>query len=355
MTKSAHGEEVIAFAVGGTGGHVLPAINLARNLPGDGKRILMGVNIGKNAFVSHREFFCHDVDGANFSGGFFSGSMQIVKGIKQATSILRKEKVTHVVGMGGFHSLPVLTAAFFLQIPITLYEPNLIPGKVNKFFSFFSKRTLILFDEVKKHLYGKSQLIHLMTRKEQEEKEASKESLLQEFGLKEGVTTILVFGGSLGAASINGLIADALKHIKTKIQIIHSTGACKEVKGIYDSFGVDAYVTTFLKEMDKAWKACDFAVCRSGAGTIKESIIHNVPAVLIPYPHAVKNHQSINAKFMETVIGGAKTLEEKSLCEKMLAEQIDHFSKEDVLQAMRENIGKYHKSRKGDYIDGILL
>lgn len=355
MAKYIHGEEKIAFAVGGTGGHVLPAMELARNLPGDGKRVLVGVGIPKNAFISHREFRCFHVDGANFSKGVFFGAKQIYHGVKQAIVILQKENITHVVGMGGFHSLPVLIGAMILQIPFTLYEPNLIPGKINKIFSFFSKRTLILFQEVNKHLYGNTQLIHLQTKNEKKQVRTSKKLLLREFGLEENVTTILVFGGSMGAVAINELIGDAVSYIQGKVQIIHCTGACKKVKGIYQNHGVKAYTTTFLKEMHKAWQACDFAVCRAGAGSIKDAIIHKVPVLLIPYPKAVKNHQAINANFMERVIGGGKKLDQEKLCGETLAGEINQLCCHKVREKMIMKIENYTSNRRAEYVDGILL
>jgi UDP-N-acetylglucosamine--N-acetylmuramyl-(pentapeptide) pyrophosphoryl-undecaprenol N-acetylglucosamine transferase len=350
-----HGEESIAFAVGGTGGHVLPALNIARNLPGEGKRILIGVGICENPFVSQKEFLCFNVIGKNFAGGVFSGMQKILKGAMQAAKILRKQKCTHVVGMGGFHSLPVLVAAVYLRIPITLYEPNLIPGKVNKIFSLFSKRTLVLFDQVKDHLYGTVKLLALATRGEGEESLPSQRLLRREFDLEEDVTTVLIFGGSRGAKSINALIDNTLSFTKGTIQVIHLTGPHEGIKEIYESHGIKAFVASFLKDMDRAWKACDFAICRSGAGTIKEALISGTPVLMIPYPHAVNDHQDHNAVFMEKVVGAGKKLKQNEITKEQLAELISEFCHGDKRAEMKLNIEKYMETREGERIDALLL
>lgn len=355
MKERHHGEECIAFAVGGTGGHVLPALNIARDLPGEGKKILIGVGICENPFVSQKEFLRFNVLGKNFSGGIFSGFRKIMKGAAQAVKILRKQRCTHVVGMGGFHSLPVLLAALYLRIPITLYEPNLIPGKVNKLFSFFSKRTLVLFNEVQKHLYGSVKLLSLASRAYLEDALPSKKLLRKEFGLDEDVTTVLIFGGSRGAKSINDLVDDTMSFAKGKIQVIHLTGPCEGIKEIYEKHEIKAFVATFLKEMDRAWKACDFAVCRSGAGTIKEALLSSTPLMMIPYPYAVNDHQMHNASFMEKVVGAGKIIPQKEITKEKLGSLFSDFCKEENRQKMQENIEKYMNSRAGERIDALLL
>jgi UDP-N-acetylglucosamine--N-acetylmuramyl-(pentapeptide) pyrophosphoryl-undecaprenol N-acetylglucosamine transferase len=355
MSTNNHGEESIAFAVGGTGGHVLPSLEIAKNLPGEGKRILIGVGINENPFVSHKEFERFNVVGKNFADGYFSGLLTIYKGAKQAVKILKKQNCTHVIGMGGFHSLPVLVAAIYLKIPITLYEPNLIPGRVNKFFSLFAKRTLVLFSEVGKHLYGEVKLLTLSMTKEEKNILPSKNLLRKEFGLDEDVTTVLVFGGSRGAEWINQLLKSTLQYIKNDVQVIHLTGVKDGKKEIYEEYGVKAFVTTFFKEMDRAWEACDFAICRAGAGTIKEALLSKTPVLLIPYPSAVNNHQEHNALFMQDVVGAGKRLTQKDLTENKLAEHIEEFCCPIRRAKMQENINKYLEKREGEPIDGLLL
>jgi UDP-N-acetylglucosamine--N-acetylmuramyl-(pentapeptide) pyrophosphoryl-undecaprenol N-acetylglucosamine transferase len=355
MGGSNHGQETIAFALGGTGGHVLPALSIARDLPGEGKRILIGVGVCQNPFIPQKEFDCFNVCGKNFSKGVFSGMFSISKGVKEAVKILRNQNCTHVIGMGGYHSLPVLIAALYLRIPISLYEPNLIPGKVNKVFSMFSKRTFILFEETKKSLHGMSLLLELSSRDSRKEELPSKKLLQKEFGLDDGVTTVLVFGGSLGAATINNIMEETLKCVTNTVQVLHLSGASTEIKQIYERLNIKYFTTTFLKDMDKAWKVCDFAICRSGASTIKEAIVYKKPVILIPYPNAVKDHQKHNANFMQHTVGGGVSLLEKDLTEKKLASHIDQFCCIKARGDMEKEILRYTSTRKGKAINGILL
>ena len=355
MKKHIQGIESIAFAVGGTGGHILPALKIAKNLPGEGKRILVGVGISENPFAIQKQFPRFTVSGNNFSEGYFSGVKSIVKGIGEAKRILRKEQCTHVVGMGGFHSLPVLIAAINLRIPITLYEPNLVSGKVNKVFSLFAKQTLVLFQEVEKTLYGEVKLLTLRTKKEIEKGLPSVQLLRREFGLEEDVTTILVFGGSRGARSINDLLNATLQHIDKKIQVIHLTGVSYKIKEIYEKHGIRSFVTTFFQDMDKAWKACDFAICRAGASSIKEALIFSKPTILIPYPNAVNDHQNHNAIFIENVVKSGRRLLQKDATAKKLSEIIHQFCCDQNLNVMIENINRYISRRKGEHIDNFLL
>ena len=355
MKEKHHGEDCIAFAVGGTGGHVLPALDLARGLPGEGKKILIGVGICENPFVSQKEFLRFNVLGKNFSGGFFSGLKKIFAGASSAVKILRKQRCTHVVGMGGFHSLPVLLGAMYLRIPITLYEPNLIPGRVNKLFSIASKRTLVLFEEVGKHLYGSVKLLSLASQVYLDNPLPSKKLLLKEFGLEEGVTTILIFGGSRGAKPINDLVEDTIAFTKGEMQVIHLTGSCEGIKEIYERHGIRSYVTAFLKDMDKAWKACDFAICRSGAGTIKEALVSRTPLIMIPFPHAVNDHQMHNAKFMEKVVGAGKILPQEEITKEKLGKLVSEFYEQENRLAMQQRIETYMEKRNGERIDALLL
>jgi UDP-N-acetylglucosamine--N-acetylmuramyl-(pentapeptide) pyrophosphoryl-undecaprenol N-acetylglucosamine transferase len=354
MKDYINGEECIAFAVGGTGGHVIPAITIAKNLPGEGQRILIGVDIADNAFVMQKEFPRFNVLGMNFSKGVFTGLFAIGRGVRESVRVLKRENCTHVIGMGGFHSLPVLMAALYLRVPITLYEPNIVPGKVNKLFSFFSKRTLILFDEVKKHLFGESKLLTLTLRNQYNDL-PSKELIREGFGLDPDVTTVLVFGGSKGAQSINHLVSDILIGFDGKIQVIHLTGSPSNLKEEYEKNGVKAYVTTFLKEMERAWKAADFAICRSGAGAIKESLIHETPVMLIPYPFSLKDHQGHNARFLADVVGSAKVFLEKDFSREDFIKELEFFYNPDNREEMIDKIKQYLNAREGVYLDSLLL
>ncbi len=227
------------LAVSGTGGHLFPAQALARDL----KDVLfMGPNLSKN------RFFFHEFPSCDITAG--RTPFKIFKGVWESLKILRKEKPRLVIGFGSYHSLPPLLAALILRIPIALYEPNKIPGRVNRLLSPFNQL---------KDIPIKVPLFH--------HQKMPKEEALAYFGLKQGEPTILIFGGSQGAQKL------------------------KEVTLPYQLLKLDK----FEKNMHYAWSAADLVICRSGATSIAEHRHYEVPAIFIPYPYATDDHQTANA------------------------------------------------------------
>jgi UDP-N-acetylglucosamine--N-acetylmuramyl-(pentapeptide) pyrophosphoryl-undecaprenol N-acetylglucosamine transferase len=146
------------------------------------------------------------------------------------------------------------------------------------------------------------------------------------FGLDADRTTILVFGGSQGAAFLNEAMPQAVS-LLGDVQVIHLTG-----KGNAQYVGIPSCVKEFEKEMPIAYAAADAVVCRSGAGTIAELIRYDKPALLIPFPHAADNHQWANGQFLEKVVGGARCLEQCAATPERIAEEV-----RDVLRMGKRN------------------
>lgn len=246
------GEKTV-LAVSGTGGHLFPAQALAKEL----KEVLF---IGPN--LSTNRFFFHEFPSVNISAG--KTPWKILRGVLESLKIFKKERPRLVVGFGSYHSLPPLIAALLLRIPIALYEPNKIPGRVSRLFAPFNQL---------KHLRLKVPLFHHL--------KVPKEEALAYFNLKKGEPAILIFGGSQGA--------EALKKVKLPYQLIK--------------------LDTFEKNMHYAWSAADLVICRSGATSVAEHRHYKVPAIFIPYPYAMDDHQTANAVDCK----GAVTLPEKDL------------------------------------------
>ena len=243
----------IILAVSGTGGHLFPAQALARQLH---SVLFVGPNLSAN------RFFFHEFPSENITAG--KTPWKIFRGVWESLKILRREKPRLVIGFGSYHSLPPLLAALILRIPIALYEPNKIPGRVN--------RLLRPFDELK-NVPLKVPLFHHL--------KVPKEEALAYFGLKKGEPAILIFGGSQGAQKL------------------------KEVKLPYQLIKLDK----FERNMHYAWCAADLVICRAGATSIAEHRHYKVPAIFIPYPYATDDHQTANALACK----GAVTLPEKEI------------------------------------------
>lgn len=333
--------EKIAIAVGGTAGHVLPAVRMAEKFL-DREIIFLGTGLANNRF-SHKlpgEYF--DVSGANFSKGLFSGLSAIGKGFQEAKGILQEHQISHILGLGSFHSISSLIAGLYLGIPYTLLELNVYPGKVNRWFSRWAKAVWMQFPDVHKTLKQKPQFIDLNFGKELQ-RDMSKEQAREFFGLDPLKKTLLVFGGSQGSEHINKTFTQISLQTCQEFQVIHLTGQKTDLQRYYEKIAMPAYVETFLPHMDKAWQAADLVISRSGAGSIRESILYEVPAIFVPYPQAKDNHQWHNAIYIQDRVQGGLCLEEVYCTPKQLLQTIEDLFKDDKqqLKTLRQSLADY--------------
>lgn len=320
----------IVLAVGGTGGHLFPAQALARELRDQNipvQVLFMGAGLSGSRYFSAREFPSIDVESATFFDrrffSFISSCKRLLKGTWESLQQLKKERPIFVIGFGSFHTFPVLLAALLRGIPFVLFESNAIPGKVNRFFSKWAIWTAVQFEEARKHIKGNVIVVDMPLWDKDRISKSMREDAARYFNLREDVKTILVFGGSQGARSINKLFCQAIQNWGNppSLQVIHLTGdvvSCQEALLCYRRLGIPAQVKVFEDRMPLAWMMADLAVCRSGAGTVAELLAHQVPALLIPYPHAADNHQMVNAQIMAEKIGGAVVVEERILSSEAL-------------------------------------
>ncbi len=322
----------VAIATGGTGGHIIPAQDVGDQLVNTCKIIFIGVGLLKNNFINglHRELY--DIDGANFSVGILQCSRKIYRGFLQAKKILVDKKVSHVIGFGSYHTLPVILAAIYLKIPYTLIEPNVMPGKINRFFSRWANETLIHFEPAIRYLSGNVEKIFFNFKSFPEI--ISKCDARDYFGLDREVNTLLVFGGSQGAMAINDIVVKSATYLKNKYQIIHFTGSQSNVKAMYNEIGIRNFVDNFSSDIEKAWVASDLAICRSGAGAIREMLIYEKPAILIPYPNATDGHQEKNGRFISDEIGGGICINQHDLTTEVLIETINSINLKGMSRAL---------------------
>lgn len=309
-------EKKIVIAAGGTGGHLFPAQALAAKLKDP--VLFLGKGLSSNRFFYRERFAFQDIESSSFSlNKLFSFSYHLAKGTWQAIRALRAYKPTLVIGFGSFHCFPVLLAAFFLRLPIILFESNAFPGKVNRLFSPLALFTGVQFASAACHLKGKCFPVAMPVWCKEN---PTKEEAFAYFSLKPGDPVILVFGGSQGALAINKAFLGALP---LKAQVIHLIGrkaSCEEMQAEYARVGVIAVVKPFEENMHFAYKVADLAICRAGAATISELLHFSIPSILIPYPSAADDHQKKNALFLEEIVKASFCLEEKELSSKSLSE-----------------------------------
>jgi UDP-N-acetylglucosamine--N-acetylmuramyl-(pentapeptide) pyrophosphoryl-undecaprenol N-acetylglucosamine transferase len=347
----------VLIAAGGSGGHLLPSKQLAEMIKTKGypSPIFMGNGFKKASYWTDSGFKVIEVPSASIRKknpfALLRSLVSLLKGTWMSLGILRNQKVDVVVGFGSFHSFPVLLAAKLLRIPLVLFEANCVLGKVNAFFAKRCKALAVQFPVLNQHKYPYAWVERLPWIKPPVKQEAAKAR--RELGLKEGVTTLLVFGGSQGASFINQLMAEAAKEWAKKrdFQIIHLTGkeeSALELKSHYESLQIPHYVRSFEKDMPKMFAAADFAICRSGASTVAELIYFEKPAFLIPYPYAAENHQEVNARFFVDEVKGGIYTAQKNLNLSLFLKSVDqmlHFS---------PKIADFKKSEQGKIKKDLL-
>lgn len=351
----------VLIAAGGTGGHLIPAQVLAQQLvmrSQDVRVRFAAAGLAKSRYFDREHYEFADIPASTLSlrkplrslRGIFS----LLNGFCAARKLLRADPPQVVVGFGSYHTLPVLAAARTLRIPILLHEANAYPGKVVRLFSKKAQLTGLAIPEAAQYLKGRWEWIPTPLRPAYENARLSKEVARQQFGLKPDQPTLLVFGGSQGARSLNRLVALALARC-ARWQVIHLTGYNDNAEAIvqqYRSRSERFYVAPFEKEMAVAWQAVDLVIMRAGASSIAEALaMGGVPSILVPYPYAADSHQDANAAWMQS-LGGGIALRESELSVDKLCQLLNDCS-DDRLAEMRAALGNYQKPSKRSLLDCV--
>lgn len=294
----------LLIAGGGTGGHLFPALAVARAFRSehpDGQVMFVGVKKGIEArIIPQTEFPIRFIQARGILGkgllnkiGAFA---DIPVGMFQSTGIIKEFRPDFVLGVGGYASGPTLAAAALLGVRTGIQEQNSVMGLTNRLLSRFVNIIFISWENTSPVTDpGKTLMVGNPIREE------LLTALPNDTSAK---FKLLVFGGSLGARSINqALISglDDLKPFSDRIAIRHQTGmgAADEVRKKYEDAGFDAEVYEFIDDIGPYYKWADLVVCRSGASTLAELTAIGKPGILIPYPFAIKDHQLYNAKSLE--------------------------------------------------------
>ncbi|MEW6662256.1 MAG: undecaprenyldiphospho-muramoylpentapeptide beta-N-acetylglucosaminyltransferase [Bacillota bacterium] len=321
---------------GGTGGHIYPALAIAKGLFSrypKTKVLYIGTPGGMEAELVPREGIdFHPVvsEGWNrrLSWQIPLLGIRLSQGILQAWSVLGKFKPHVVVGTGGFVCGPVVLAAALRGIPIVLHEQNAWPGLTNRYLSRLAQAVCLTFPEASQYLSRKDHL-HTTGMPVREEISAiPRQEGAKKLNLDPGLFSLLVVGGSRGARSINKAVIKLAKEIQGRpgIQLLHVTGkagygdmlAWMAEAGITLAENGNITIVPYIYQMENALAAADLVVSRAGAAFISELLICGRPSILVPYPHAAENHQEYNARVLEkekaAVVILDKELDGNSLC-----------------------------------------
>jgi UDP-N-acetylglucosamine--N-acetylmuramyl-(pentapeptide) pyrophosphoryl-undecaprenol N-acetylglucosamine transferase len=298
----------ILIALGGTGGHIYPGLALGEKLRNrNNEVILVGRKGGIGARIAKESGFpFFQIVGEGLVRGFslkvFNFLGKSIQGFFQCIKIFRSFKPDIVLGMGGYLAFPVVVVAKISGITCAIHEQNVIPGLANIVLARIVDRIMVSFKETERYFPSKKTFL-TGNPVRQAILSCHRSEGLQKLNLVEGKKTILVFGGSQGARSINLAMVEALNFltpVKKKIQIIHIVGVeqFSEIKDEYQKRNYPSCVLPYLLHMEYAYSCSDLVISRSGASTVAEIIAQGLPSILIPYPYATRNHQKANAEFL---------------------------------------------------------
>lgn len=309
----------VLISSGGTGGHLIPAQQLAKKLiEEDGAEIFfMAKGLSCNRNFNKDLFKFKDVSSGPLTSKQIIGSLfAIFWGTVETIKYILKNKVDVIVGFGSYHTFPVLLGGYLLGKPIVVFESNSTLGKVNRFFAQGAKALAMQFEMKGKKTYENLKMVPPLPWIGKDIK-MDKKSARKKLNLDEDRFTFLVFGGSLGASFINDMFSMACEKVISKkaFQIIHICGdevKARQLKSFYDSLKIISFVSSYEKDMVPIYSAADLVVCRSGAATISELIFFEKPSVLIPFALSSENHQELNAFFLQDKVKGGYVFLEKN-------------------------------------------
>lgn len=324
------GGATFIMAGGGTGGHVIPSIAVARELAARRHYpVFVGTQAGFEARLVPEAGFPIEwirIGGLNSVGPsrMFKTLQQLPGSFRGILRLFDRYRPAAVFSMGGYVAGPVLLAAWWRGLPVVVMEPNAIPGLTHRRMARFVHRALVSFPETAVFFpRGRSEVTGLPVRDEF-------------FGLPPkplaSVFTILITGGSRGARSLNAAAQDSWSYFKQaqrRFRILHQTGveACERITREFAATGLEGEVWSFLSAMPEAFAQADLVVCRSGAGAIAELAAAGKPSILIPFPFAADQHQLKNAEALERA-GAARMVLDAELNGRRLFEEVEALASE---------------------------
>ncbi len=322
----------ILIMAGGTGGHVFPALAVADQLRDKGWRVVwLGAKAGMEASLVPQRGY--EMQWVRFSGlrgkGLVSFALlpvNLLIAFWQCAKAIFRVRPNVVLGMGGYVSFPGGMMASLLNRPLVIHEQNSIAGLANRVLAHVADRVLSGFPGVLK----KAQWIGNPVRAEIQALPAP----ALRYAARQGPLRILVVGGSLGAQALNEMVPRSLSLISESDRpaVIHQSGKkhIGALRKAYTEAKVDGLAVDFIDDMAKAYGECDLVICRSGALTCAELAAAGVASVLVPFPHAVDDHQTHNARFLEQA-GAAVLVPQPELAPKKLADLLMGFTREKLL------------------------
>lgn len=322
----------ILIMAGGTGGHIYPGLAVADALKAKGWNVVwLGAPNSMEAELVPKHGY--PVAWVNFSGVRGKGLLRLLtlpftllRALGQSAAAILRHRPDVVLGMGGYITMPGGLMAAFLRRPLVVHEQNSIAGMSNKVLVKLASRVLSGFPDVLKGTEWSGNPVRADI--------AALPEPQTRYAARSGKLNVLVVGGSLGAQALNEALPKALAMMDeaTRPQVIHQTGKkhFEAVQQLYAQAGVQADVRAFLDDMAQQYAQADVVICRAGALTIAELAAAGVASVLVPFPFAVDDHQTHNARFLSER-GAAILLPQKEMSADKLAQLLRELDSEKLL------------------------
>jgi UDP-N-acetylglucosamine--N-acetylmuramyl-(pentapeptide) pyrophosphoryl-undecaprenol N-acetylglucosamine transferase len=322
------------LAAGGTGGHIIPAYALGVELMQRGHHVALVTDDRGMKIPGCPEKLARHVLPAGRGGGgpraWWNAARNIAQGRGMARGLNRQFQPSCVVGFGGYPALPTLLAAFADKVPTIVHEQNAVLGRVNRFVAPKVNAIATAYPDVKRITSRLADKVHLVGNPVREEVIALRDESYPPLD-EEGIFRVLVTGGSQGASILSEIVPDGLAQLPLNLRRrLQVTQQCREddlerVRKVYADHQIPAELATYLEDLPERLGWAHLVIGRAGASTIAELTCAGRPAILIPLPTAMDNHQAFNVSEMVNA-GGARAILQHQFTAKELAKQIQKMA-----------------------------
>jgi UDP-N-acetylglucosamine--N-acetylmuramyl-(pentapeptide) pyrophosphoryl-undecaprenol N-acetylglucosamine transferase len=336
---------------GGTGGHIFPGLAVAEALRERGWQVhwLGAPGSMEEKLVPPRGFAFEPVQFGGVRGKgpltLFLLPLKLLRAFWQSLGVVRRVKPDVLVGLGGYITFPGGMMGVLMGKPLVLHEQNSVAGLANKVLAGVADRVFTAFPNVlKKAQWVGNPLRAAFT---------SQPEPAVRFAGRTGPLKLLVVGGSLGARGLNTVVPQALARIasETRPQVLHQSGARQidELRANYAAAGVEGELTPFIEDTAQAYADADIIVARAGASTVTEIAAVGAAALFVPFPSAVDDHQTTNARFLVDA-GGGWLVQQADLTPELLADLLQNTER----TALIDKAAKAKTMQKTEAVDAVV-
>ncbi|NCX40033.1 MAG: undecaprenyldiphospho-muramoylpentapeptide beta-N-acetylglucosaminyltransferase [Burkholderiaceae bacterium] len=339
----------VLVMAGGTGGHIFPGLAVAECLRNQGWTVAwMGNPTGMEYRLVPAKGFAFE--GVKFSGLRGKGMLtkvlmpfRLARAMMQSWKILRRLKPSVVLGMGGYITFPGGLVSYLMGRPLVLHEANSVAGSANRVLARFATRVLTGFPKTLKE----AQWVGNPIRESFERLSDCK----ARYSKRQGPLHLLIVGGSLGAAALNTVVPEALALLPAdrRPNVLHQTGEqhLETVTKTYQQLGVNGELKPFIDDMAAAYANADLVICRAGAMTVSEISAAGVAACFVPFPYAIDDHQTANARFLSDA-KAAILIPQSQLDGDSLANLVLGLRREDLAEmaVKAQALAKFHATEE---------